>query len=90
MDSSLSLAHIPQSSRIVIRTYAGRDDDTGRQLYRDFVGHVIQTHEQFLILERDASANGKRAAQIVRINANDIVRLKPIPERPSANAAQRI
>ena len=31
---------IPAGARIVVRTYAGLDPHTGRQQYRDVVGHV--------------------------------------------------
>lgn len=91
------ISKIPAGARIVTRTYAEIDEKTGRAQYRDYVGHVVG-HEtakketaqsgspgsETLILLRDAAANGSRKEQIVRIRAEDIVRIKPIPERKTA------
>lgn len=72
---------IPQGARIVVRTDAGIDERTGRRTYRDFLGHVVSWDGTTLVLDRDPSADGRRAAERVRIHAAQIVRLKPIPER---------
>lgn len=74
-------AAIPVGARIVVRTDDGADERTGRRTYRDFVGHVLSWDGTTLELERDASANGRRPAEHVTIDASSIVRLKPVPER---------
>lgn len=73
---------IPAGARIVIRTYAGVDERTGRRQYRDVVGHVRSWDGTTLHMTRDAAANGSRPAQEVRIDAASIAILKPVPERP--------
>lgn len=65
----------------MVRTDDGADGRTGRRTYRDFVGHVLSWNGATLELERDASANGRRPAERVTIDAASIVRLKPVPER---------
>lgn len=74
---------IPAGSRVVVRTFDGTSPASGRTQYRDYVGHVISWNGDTLEMLRDESANGRRAAQIVSLAACDIVRLKPVPERPS-------
>lgn len=74
-------ATIPQGARIVVRTDAGIDERTGRRTYRDFLGHVVSWDGTTLVLDRDPSADGRRPAAQVTIDASSIVRLKPIPER---------
>ena len=73
---------IPAGARIVVRTYAGLDPHTGRQQYRDVVGHVRSWDGTTLEMTRDAAANGSRPAQDVSIDATSIAILKPVPERP--------
>lgn len=72
---------IPQGVRVVVRTAAGIDEHTGRQTYRDVLGHVIDDTGQELVLRRDPAANGSRPAMIVRIARESITHIKPIPER---------
>ena len=60
---------IPAGARIVVRTYAGLDPHTGRQQYRDVVGHVRSWDGTTLEMTRDAAANGSRPAQDVSIDA---------------------
>ena len=85
----VSLESIPVGARIVVRTADGIDSFTGRTQFRDFVGHVLETQSDVLVLQRDAAANGSRPSQIVRIEISKIVRLKPIPPRANAgNDAQ--
>ncbi|OZG55389.1 hypothetical protein BTIS_2235 [Bifidobacterium tissieri] len=74
---------IPLGARIVVRTTMGVDEADGREKYRDYVGHVTGWDGTTLTMLRDESANGRRKAQIVTIDAMSIVRLKPIPERPT-------
>lgn len=74
--------HIPAGARIVVRLYAGVDERTGRQQYRDVVGHVRSWDGTTLEMTRDAAANGSRPAQDVSIDAASIAILKPVPERP--------
>ena len=80
---------IPSGARIVVRTKAGADPNTGRMTYRDFVGHVQQWNGTTLKMIRDAAANGSRPEQQVSIEADSIVRLKPIPERPGTAARRK-
>ncbi|NEG70094.1 DUF6725 family protein [Bifidobacterium choloepi] len=74
---------IPAGARIVVRTDDGTDERTGRTTFRDFVGHVVSWDPSAgeLVLDRDASANGRRPAERVTIKMATIVRLKPVPER---------
>ncbi|TPF97691.1 hypothetical protein EP30_01755 [Bifidobacterium sp. UTCIF-39] len=74
---------IPLGARIVVRTTMGVDATDGREKYRDYVGHVTGWDGTTLTMLRDESANGRRKAEIVTIDAMSIVRLKPIPERPT-------
>ena len=74
---------IPTGARIVVRTSLGLDPDTGREQYLDYVGHTLNWDGKTLTLLRDESANGHRPAQVVSISADTIVRLKPVPERPT-------
>ncbi|WEV53505.1 DUF6725 family protein [Bifidobacterium sp. ESL0704] len=72
---------IPADARLVVRILDGRNEQTGRQQFRDFIGHVHSWDGQTLRLTRDAAANGSRPAQDVDIPRERIVVLKPIPER---------
>ncbi|WP_093961436.1 DUF6725 family protein [Bifidobacterium vansinderenii] len=74
--------HIPTGARIVVRTLIGVDEHDGREKYRDYVGHVTGWDGRTLTMLRDESANGRRKAEIVSVDAASIVRLKPVPERP--------
>lgn len=74
---------IPAGARLVVRTTLGIDPADGREKYRDYVGHVRAWDGHVLHLTRDAAANGSRPKQDVAIDAASIVRLKPVPERPS-------
>ncbi|EFG27265.1 protein [Scardovia inopinata] len=74
-------SQIPPGIRLVVRVRDGKDEYSGHQLYRDYLGHVQSWDGKILILLRDAAAHGKRPEEEVSINAADIVRLKPIPER---------
>lgn len=73
---------IPEGARVVVRAYDGVDGRTGRQQYRDYVGHVLSWDGHVLELMRDATANGSRPEQHVSLAADGIARLKPVPERP--------
>ena len=73
---------IPTGARIVVRVIEGVDPQDGRTKFRDYVGHGESWNGYTLELMRDAAANGSRPAQRVRIEADTIARLKPIPERP--------
>lgn len=73
--------YIPIGVRLVIRTLEGRNQTTGRWQFRDYMGHVVSWDGKELVLKRDPSANGSRPAQVVSLQADSIVRLKPIPER---------
>ncbi|KFI68595.1 hypothetical protein BMAGN_0463 [Bifidobacterium magnum] len=75
-------SHIPEGARLVVRVADGIDEYSGRPQFRDFVGHVRSWDGVTLALTRDASANGRRPAEDVAIDARTIVRLKPVPERP--------
>ena len=75
--------HIPAGVRVVVRRADGVDERTGRGVFRDAVGHVMQWDGKTLTLLRDESANGTRPAQVISIDASTIVRLKPVPERPA-------
>lgn len=77
---------IPAGARVVVRTAIGVDPADGREKYRDYVGHVRSWDGRLLCLTRDAAANGSRPEQGVAIPAASIVRLKPVPERPSFTA----
>lgn len=82
-----SLSTIPQGLRIVVRIR----EKTGlenRDQYRDFVGHVLSSTDDFIIMQRDASANGTRPSQIVTLRAHEIVRIKPVPERRTSSKHQ--
>lgn len=80
---------IPVGARIVVRTFDGINPQTGRQEYRDFVGHVESWDGTTLELNRDAAANGSRPAEHVSIPADRIARLKPVPERPARPTQHR-
>lgn len=89
--------HIPAGARLVVRmnqpasltpidanTPQTRDINVAtsmRPTYYDVIGHVISWDATVLHMMRDAAANGTRQAQEVWIEANHIVRLKPMPER---------
>lgn len=75
-------SEIPAGARVVVRVADGVDERDGRMKYRDFVGHVTSWDGTMLAMTRDAAANGSRPEQNVSIAAADIVRLKPVPERP--------
>lgn len=72
---------IPPGSRLVVRTAEGVDGDDGRMKFRDYIGHLVSWDGRTMVLNRDASANGSRPAQVVELPAERIVRIKPIPER---------
>lgn len=76
---------IPSGSRIVVRTCkvkkTSENTNHGKFEYFDVIGHVIDFDGITLHIMRDPAANGSRAAQEMYINASDIVRWKPIPER---------
>lgn len=72
---------IPTGARLMVRTLDGNDPRTGRQQFRDYIGHVRSWNGETLSLTRDAAANGSRPAQEVNIPLGSIVALKPIPER---------
>ncbi|WEV66301.1 MULTISPECIES: DUF6725 family protein [unclassified Bifidobacterium] len=72
---------IPAGARLMVRTLDGRDERTGRQQFRDFLGHVRSWDGKTLCITRDPAANGSRPAQDVDIPRERIVALKPIPER---------
>ena len=78
---------IPAGARIVVRVSEGVDPADGRTKFRDYVGHVRSWNGHTLELTRDAAANGSRPAQHVTIDASTIVRLKPVPERQTAQCA---
>ncbi|WEV41540.1 hypothetical protein OZX57_05865 [Bifidobacterium sp. ESL0682] len=72
---------IPVGARLMVRTLDGKDPQTGRQQFRDYIGHVRSWDGDTLSITRDPAANGSRPAQDVDIPRNRIVALKPIPER---------
>lgn len=72
---------MPTGARIMVRTFDGVNEVTHRQEYRDYIGHVISWDGQTLHLMRDAAANGSRPEMPVDISADNILVLKPIPER---------
>lgn len=72
---------IPSGIRVVVRVIDGTDPYSGRPQYRDFVGHVRAWDGKTLRMRRDASANGARPEEDVAIDADRIVRMKPVPER---------
>lgn len=72
---------IPAGARIVVRTCEGVDPKDQRMKFRDYVGHVRSWDGQTLEMTRDAAANGSRPEQRVRIPADTIVTVKPVPER---------
>lgn len=74
---------IPAGSRIVVRVIEGVDPADGRTKFRDYVGHVTAWDGVTLEMTRDAAANGSRPAQRIRIDADTIATLKPVPERPT-------
>lgn len=74
---------IPAHARIVVRVSEGVDPADHRMKYRDYVGHVLSWDGHLLELSRDAAANGSRPAQHVSIDADTIITLKPVPERPT-------
>ncbi|RSX55723.1 hypothetical protein D2E26_0286 [Bifidobacterium dolichotidis] len=74
---------IPSGARVVVRTALGIDATDHRMKFRDFVGHVESWDGHTLELNRDAAANGSRPAEHVTIHAPEIVKIKPIPERPA-------
>ncbi|KFI45543.1 hypothetical protein GA0061078_1213 [Bifidobacterium bohemicum] len=73
--------HIPAGARLMVRTLDGIDEVTGRQQYRDLIGHVRSWDRATLSITRDPAANGSRPAEEVDIPAERILLLKPIPER---------
>ncbi|OZG48615.1 DUF6725 family protein [Bombiscardovia coagulans] len=73
--------HIPVGARIVVRTLAGVDETDHRMKYNDYIGHVHSWNRHVLVLNRDPAANGSRPAETVTIDAKNIVKLKPVPER---------
>ena len=76
-------ATIPAGARLVVRIALGSDPEDGRPKFRDYVGHVVDWDGQRLILDRDPAANGSRPGERVRLQAEDMVALKPVPERRS-------
>lgn len=74
---------IPAGARIVVRVIEGVDPHDGRTKFSDYVGHVVSWDGSSLEMVRDATANGSRPAQNVRIDADTIATLKPVPERPT-------
>ena len=72
---------IPAGSRVVVRVIEGVDPTDRRTKFRDYVGHVTSWDGSTLEMVRDATANGSRPAQHVRIDADTIATLKPVPER---------
>lgn len=72
---------IPVGARIVVRTLEGVDPTDHRMQFRDYVGHVRSWDGQKLEMTRDAAANGSRPEQRVTIPADEIVTIKPVPER---------
>ncbi|WEV69841.1 hypothetical protein OZX73_02955 [Bifidobacterium sp. ESL0775] len=76
---------IPTGARLTVRTLDGKDPQTGRQQFRDYIGHVRSWDGETLALTRDPAANGSRPAQNVVIPRDRIVALKPIPERKTHN-----
>ncbi|BDR53196.1 hypothetical protein KIM372_11030 [Bombiscardovia nodaiensis] len=73
--------HIPTGSRVVVRVAAGLGQTDGRMKFCDYIGHVTSWDGQTLHLLRDPAANGSRPEQAIRLPADSIVALKPIPER---------
>ena len=51
------------------------------QMIIEHVGHVRSWDGQKLEMTRDAAANGSRPEQRVTIPADEIVTIKPVPER---------
>lgn len=82
-------ATIPQGARLMVRTLDGVDAQTGRQQFRDYIGHVRSWDGMTLAITRDPAANGSRPAQEVEIDRSRIVALKPIPERRGRTAHNR-
>ena len=76
-------ATIPAGVRVVVRIALGSGPEDGRFKFRDYVGHVVDWDGQRLILDRDPAANGSRPGERVRLQAEDMVALKPVPERRS-------
>ena len=76
-------ATIPAGVRVVVRIALGSDPEDRRFKFRDYVGHVVDWDGQRLILDRDPAANGSRPGERVRLQAEDMVALKPVPERRS-------
>ena len=81
---------IPVGARIVVRTLEGVDPTDHRMKFRDYVGHVRSWDGQKLEMTRDAAAKGpppqprrrgSRPEQRVTIPADEIVTIKPVPER---------
>ncbi|MBB2955329.1 hypothetical protein FHX77_000737 [Bifidobacterium commune] len=72
---------IPVGARLMVRTLDGNDPRTGRQQFRDYIGHVRSWDGETLSITRDPAANGSRSAQDLSIPCDSIVALKPIPER---------
>ena len=65
----------------MVRTLEGVDPTDHRMKFRDYVGHVRSWDGQELEMTRDAAANGSRPEQHVTIPADEIVTIKPVPER---------
>lgn len=74
---------IPAGARVVVRVEEGVNPDDQRMKYRDYIGHVHYWDGKELDLMRDPAANGSRPAVRVWLQAEKIVRIKPIPERPN-------
>jgi hypothetical protein len=72
---------IPAGARLMVRTLDGNDPRTGRQQFRDYIGHVRSWDGKTLSITRDPAANGSRPSQDLSIPRDSIVALKPIPER---------
>lgn len=72
---------IPTGARIVVRTCDGIDPSDNRMKFRDYVGHVLSWDGETLDMMRDATPDGRRPGQRVKINADSVVTLKPVPER---------
>jgi hypothetical protein len=72
---------IPHGARVVVRTKAGVSELDGRMKYSDVLGHVQQWDGRILHILRDPSRDGSRPPQELRIDAEEIVIIKPVPKR---------
>lgn len=88
-DDKRMLAKLPHpGTRISISVPAGRVN--GRPQFSHYVGHVQSWEKRsdgwYLLLLRDAPVDGSRPEQHLEINMTQILRLKPVPERPDFSA----